>query len=174
MPNEEVFIMDKNGQEVGPDEIGELVVRGSNVMQGYWNSPQETKLRFKPGDHPTEKLLYTGDLFCRDKDGYLYFVGRMDDMIKTRGERVSPKEIENCICELEGVSAAAVIGVANEIFGKAIKAFIIPDKNRSIDEDAILRHCQKNLEPFMIPKYVEFRKDLPKTSSGKIDKKRLS
>ena len=174
MPNEEVFIVDKNGQEVGPDEIGELVVRGSNVMQGYWNAPQETSLRFRPGKHPGETLLYTGDLFRRDKDGYLYFVGRMDDMIKTRGERVSPKEIENCIFELKGVSAVAVIGVPDDIFGQAIKALVVLNKSGKLNEDDVLRHCQKNLEPFMVPKYVEFHKDIPKTSSGKINKKRLS
>ena len=173
MPNEEVFIVDDKGRKSGPNEIGELVVRGSNVMQGYWNAARETKLRFKPGKHPRETLLYTGDLFRRDHDGFLYFVGRTDDMIKTRGERVSPKEIENCICELNGVSAAAVIGVPDDIFGQAVKAFVVLDRNNEKDESDVLSHCQKNLESFMVPKYVQFRKQLPKTSSGKVDKKRL-
>jgi amino acid adenylation domain-containing protein len=174
MPNEEVFIVDSKGREVGPDEIGELVVRGSNVMQGYWNAPQETKLCFKPGKRPGETLLYTGDLFSRDNDGFLYFVGRTDDMIKTKGERVSPKEIENCLCELKGVSAAAVIGVPDEMFGQAIMAFVVLEKRVEMDESNVLRHCQKNLESFMVPKYIEFKKQLPKTSSGKVDKKRLA
>ena len=96
---------------------GELVVRGSNVMQGYWNAPAETSKRFKPGRYPGERLLYSGDFFKRDQDGYLYFVARKDDMIKTKGERVSPKEIENVLCELEGIVEAAVIGVPDAILG---------------------------------------------------------
>jgi amino acid adenylation domain-containing protein len=174
IPNEEVFIVDSKGREVGSDVIGELVVRGSNVMKGYWNSPEETKLRFKPGKHPGETLLYTGDLFRKDHDGYLYFVGRTDDMIKSKGERISPKEIENCICELDRVATAAVVGVPDEILGQAIKAYVVLDERLEFGEDTVLKHCQKNLESFMVPKYIEFQKQLPKTPSGKIDKKRLS
>jgi len=174
IPNEEVFIVDGNGQEVGPNKIGELVVRGSNVMQGYWNAPQETKLRFKPGKHFRETLLYTGDLFRRDNDGFLYFIGRTDDIIKTQGERVSPKEIENCICELKGVSETAVIGLPDDLSGQVIKAFVVPDKHHKIREVDVLRHCKKNLEVFMVPRYIEIRKQLPKTSSGKVDKTRLA
>ncbi|MCK5349489.1 MAG: AMP-binding protein, partial [Desulfobacula sp.] len=108
MPNEEVFIHDSQGNELGPGEIGELVVRGSNVMQGYWNAPEETAKTFKPGRYRGETLLYTGDLFKKDDDGLLYFVSRKDDMIKTKGERVSPKEIENVLCEMDGILEAAV------------------------------------------------------------------
>ena len=173
IPNEEVFIVNKNGQEVKPREIGELVVRGSNVMQGYWNDPEETARVFRPGRYRGETLLYTGDLFKKDEDGYLYFVSRKDDLIKTKGERVSPKEIENVLCEIDGVVEAAVIGVPDEIFGRAIKALVVNHKGSDLNENQIKKHCMQNLEPFMIPKYVEFRKTLPKTTSGKIDKKKL-
>jgi len=174
MPNEEVFIVNEEGQEVGPDEVGELVIRGSNVMQGYWNAPEETARTFRPGRYRGETLLYSGDLFRRDKQGFLYFVARKDDLIKTKGERVSPKEIENVLCEMEGVVEAAVIGVPDEIFGQAIKAFIVKDKKSELTEEKVLRYCMKELEPFMVPKYTEFRDSLPKSPSGKIDKKNLS
>ena len=174
MPNEEIFIVNENGQEVGPDEVGELVIRGSNVMQGYWNAPEETARTFRPGRYRGETLLYSGDLFKRDKQGFLYFVARKDDLIKTKGERVSPKEIENALCEMEGVIEAAVIGVPDEIIGQAIKAFIVKDKRIELTEEKIMRYCMKELEPFMVPKYTEFRDSLPKSPSGKIDKKNLS
>ena len=173
MSNEEVFVVDENGHEVGPDIVGELVVRGANVMQGYWNSPEETARTFRPGRYRGETLLYTGDLFKRDNDGFLYFVGRKDDMIKTKGERVSPKEIENILCGLEGVSEVAAIGVPDNIFGQAIKVFIVANKNATITTEDIMRFCTKNLESFLLPKYIEFILSMPKTTSGKIDKKML-
>lgn len=95
-------------------------------------------------------------------------------MIKSKGERISPKEVENALCEMEGVFEAAVIGVPDEIFGQAIKAFIVPGKNNNLDEKQILKHCTENLEPFMVPKYIEFCDSFPKSTSGKIDKKQLS
>jgi acyl-CoA ligase (AMP-forming) (exosortase A-associated) len=173
MPNEEVFIVDENGQEVAPGQIGELVVRGANVMQGYWNSPETTARTFRPGRYRGETLLYSGDLFKRDEEGFLYFVGRKDDMIKTKGERVSPKEVENMLCSLEGISEAAVIGVPDDILGQAIKAFIVRSSNAALTTEDIQRHCTKNLEPFLVPKHVQFIESLPKTNSGKIDKKSL-
>jgi len=173
MPNEEVFIVNDRGEELGPGKIGELVVRGSNVMQGYWNSQEETALRFRPGSSRGDAMLYTGDLFKKDEEGFLYFVARKDDLIKTKGERVSPKEIENTLCELNGVAEAAVIGVPDDIFGQAIKAIIVLKKNTGITEKAIMKYCMNNLESFMIPKYLEFRKSFPKSPSGKVDKKQL-
>lgn len=153
--------------------MGELVVRGSNVMQGYWNDPEETARVFRPGRYPGETLLYTGDLFKKDEEGYLYFIARKDDLIKTKSERVSPKEIENVLYEINGVIEAAVIGVPDEILGQAIKAFIITNEKSELTDRDVMKYCMQNLEPFMIPKYVEFRSTLPKTASGKIDKKKL-
>jgi acyl-CoA synthetase (AMP-forming)/AMP-acid ligase II len=173
IPNEEVFVVDESGNEVPPGEVGELVIRGSNVMQGYWNAPEETARRYRPGRYRGETLLYSGDLFRRDEEGYLYFVARKDDMIKTKGERVSPKEIESALCELEGVAEAAVIGVPDEIFGQAIKAFVVQKKGAGLVDKDVLSYCTKSLEPFMVPKYVEFIESFPKSPSGKIDKKEL-
>jgi len=173
MPNEEVFIVNERGEKLGPGEIGELVVRGSNVMQGYWNAPEETALTYLPGRYRGDAMLYTGDLFKKDEEGFLYFVARKDDLIKTKGERVSPKEIENTLCELEGVVEAAVIGVPDDIFGQAIKAFIVNKKDNELTEKEVLKYCAQSLESFMIPKYVEFRDSFPKSPSGKIGKKQL-
>jgi amino acid adenylation domain-containing protein len=173
IPNEEVFVVDEKGNDLPPGEVGELVIRGSNVMAGYWNAPEETAKRYRPGRRPGETLLYSGDLFRRDSEGFLYFVARKDDMIKTKGERVSPKEIENALCELEGVAEAAVIGVPDDIFGQAIKAFIVKHSRGEVTEQSVLKHCARTLEPFMVPRYVVFMDAFPKNESGKIDKKRL-
>jgi amino acid adenylation domain-containing protein len=173
MPNCEVFVLDQEGRETEPDQVGELVIRGANVMQGYWRSPEETARRFRPGRYRGDVLLYSGDLFRRDKEGFLYFVGRRDDMIKTKGERVSPKEIENVICELTGVAEAAVIGVPDDILGQAVKAILVLSDNAILSKNNVLNHCRQNLEPFMVPKHIEFRDAIPKTSTGKIDKKPL-
>jgi acyl-CoA synthetase (AMP-forming)/AMP-acid ligase II len=173
MPNEEVFIVDEKGDEVAPGDIGQLMVRGSNVMQGYWRDPEETAKRFRPGKTSAETLLYTGDLFRRDEEGFLYFIARNDDMIKTKGERVSPKEIENVLLDIDGVVEAAVVGVTDEIFGQAIKAFIVV-KDHNVNENVVLKHCAQMLESFMVPKYIEFKDILPKTSTGKLDKKLLT
>ena len=174
IPNEEVFIVDEHGSVVPPGVVGELVVRGANVMQGYWRDAEETAKRFRPGKTPHERLLYSGDLFRRDEEGFLYFVARNDDMIKTKGERVSPKEIENVLCEMEGVAEAAVIGMPDDVFGQAIKAFVVGIDHGGVSEQAILKHCSQNLEPFMVPKSVVILDSFPKNASGKIDKKRLS
>jgi len=170
MPNEEVYIVNENGEKVGPGEVGELVVRGSNVMLGYWELPEETAKVLKPGLYPWERILYTGDLFKMDEEGFLYFVGRKDDIIKCRGEKVSPKEIENVLYNLEGVLEATVLGVPDEILGEAVKAFVVLKEGVTLSEKEILRHCSKNLEDFMVPKYVELVEALPKTESGKITK----
>jgi acyl-CoA synthetase (AMP-forming)/AMP-acid ligase II len=170
MPNEEVWIVDKDGSRVGPGVVGELVVRGSNVMRGYWGKPEETDRVLRAGLYPGEKVLYTGDLFRMDEEGYLYFVGRQDDMIKSKGERISPKEIENCLHAMEGVSEAAVIGIPHDIFGQAVKAFIAFKDGHTAREQEIIQYCRKNLEDFMVPEAVQFMKSLPKNPNGKIDK----
>jgi len=109
-----------------------------------------------------------------DEEGYLYFVSRKDDLIKTKGERVSPKEIEGVLCDMEGVLEAGAIGVPDEIAGQAVKAFICFEKGNERTEEDILKHCAMHLEPFMMPKYFELRQSLPKLANGKIDKKSLS
>jgi len=174
MPNTEAFIVDEQGNKITkPGVVGELVVQGPNVMVGYWNKPKETDEAIKPGKNPGDRWLYSGDLFTMDEDGDLYFFGRKDDMIKTAGEKISPKEIENALYDIEDVIEAAVIGVPDEILGKAIKAVVALKRGSNLTENEIILRCSKNLENFMVPKYVEIRQELPKTSTGKISKKDL-
>lgn len=174
MPNEEVYIVDGNGDRVAPGVVGELVVRGSNVMSGYWEEPQETEQRLRPGPLPWEKVLYTGDLFRMDEEGYLYFIGRKDDIIKTGGEKVSPREVEDVLYGLDGVFEAAVIGVDDPIMGQVIKAVIAVSSGSALSSQDVLRHCARHLESFKVPHVVEFRPALPKTANGKIDRMEIA
>ncbi|MGE5293719.1 MAG: class I adenylate-forming enzyme family protein [Solirubrobacterales bacterium] len=172
MPNCEVRVVDESGNEVGPGKAGELIIRGSNVMQGYWQDRETTARVYRPDPRSASRWLHSGDCFRTDEEGRLYFLGRKDDMIKTRGERVSPKEVEDALCELEDVAEAAVIGVPDEILGQAIKAFVVT-RTGGLVEKAVLRHCADRLFPFMVPKYVEFIAALPKNANGKIDRRIL-
>ena len=169
IPGTEVWLVDENGRRLGPNAVGELVIRGGHVMRGYWEAPEATAERFRPGPVPGETVCYSGDLFWMDEGGYLQFVGRKDDIIKSRGEKVAPKEIENVLYGLPGVVEAAVIGVPDAILGQAIKAIVVT-RDAELTENDVLHHCRANLEDFMIPEYVEFRDALPKTTSGKIRK----
>jgi amino acid adenylation domain-containing protein len=173
IPNTEAFVIDANGERAAPGVVGELVVRGAHVMKGYWEDPEATSRVLRPGPHPWEKLLYTGDLFRADEDGYLYFVGRRDDIIKSRGEKVSPKEVENVLYALPGVREAAVVGVPDPILGMAIKAILVVAPDAGLEAEDVIRHCKQRLEDFMVPKFLEFRDELPKTESGKISRRRL-
>lgn len=170
IPNTEAFVVDDLGQPVPPDTPGELVIRGPHVMQGYWENSEATNRMLRPGFNPWEKLLYTGDLFRRDAEGFLYFVGRKDDIIKTRGEKVAPKEVEAVLHACPGVAEAVVIGIPDPILGHAIGALIVlSDPN--LTQREILRHCQANLEDFMVPKIIEFRSELPRTDTGKVSRR---
>jgi len=174
MPNQEMWIVDERGQRLPPGgHTGELVVRGAHLMRGYWNQPDATAQKLRPGPVPGETVLHTGDLFRVDADGWFYFVSRKDDVIKTRGEKVSPREVENVLHALDGVLAAAVIGVADGLLGQAVKAFVVKKPGAELDEQGVLRHCARHLEDFAVPKQVEFLEDLPKTPNAKIDKQAL-
>jgi acyl-coenzyme A synthetase/AMP-(fatty) acid ligase len=142
-------------------------------MRGYWGDEAATAERYRPGPLPGERVCYAGDLFRMDNEGFLYFVARRDDIIKSRGEKVAPKEVENVLHALSGVVEAAVVGVPDPVLGQAIKAFVVVDGQR-LSETEVLAHCRANLEDYMVPKYVEFRRELPKTESGKIKKTDLS
>lgn len=169
IPGTEVWIEDEEGNRLGAGQVGELVVRGRHVMRGYWGDEELSAQRFRPGRIPGERLCYTGDLFSMDEEGYFYFIARKDDIIKSRGEKVSPKEVENVLYKIHGVQEVAVIGVNDAILGQAIKAVIVKN-NSDLTETDVLRFCRNHLEDFMIPKYVQFVDELPKTSSGKIKK----
>jgi long-chain acyl-CoA synthetase len=172
MDNVEVFVVDDKGRR-SEHGVGELVIRGSNVMQGYWNRPEETAVALRPGLLPGEQVLYTGDLFRIDPDGYLYFLARTDDVIKSRGEKVSPKEVETVLHDLPGVIEAAVVGAPDPIQGHSVKAFVWADPAAGLTERDVVRHCAERLEDFMVPRLVQFVAEMPKTPNGKIDRARL-
>jgi acyl-CoA synthetase (AMP-forming)/AMP-acid ligase II len=175
MPNTEAWLEDDAGHRIGaPDEVGELIVRGTHVMPGYWNRPDESAKTLRPGRYPFERELKTGDLFRRDADGHLYFVSRKDDLIKTGGERVGPREVEDAIQSLPGVKEAAVIGVPDEVLGFAIKAFVVVREGASLTAADIVKGCQARIERYMVPKHVEFRSELPRTATGKLSKRDLA
>jgi long-chain acyl-CoA synthetase len=174
MPNTEVCLVAEDDTIINqPGKVGELLVRGANVMQGYWNLPIETTDVLQiigQGD----RWLRTKDLFKMDPDGYLYFVARKDDLIKTGGELVSPKEIEDILSELGGVSQVAVVGIAHEFLGQAIKVAIVLIPGSELTEQDILAYCSLHLQKQMIPKYIEILPELPKTLTGKIDRQKIS
>jgi amino acid adenylation domain-containing protein len=173
MPNVHVLVVDEDGNPVPPGVVGELAVRGSNVMVGYWNRPDETATAIRPGRFPWERVLFTGDLFTMDEEGFLYFVSRKDDIIKSRGEKVSPKEVEGIIHELAGIREVVVAGVDDPILGQAVKAFVVRVEGSDVTEKEIIKHCASRLETFMVPRDIEFREALPTTVTGKLRRNAL-
>ena len=174
IPGTEVWVEDAEGNECAPGEVGELMVRGPHVMQGYWNDAEATAKRLRPGRWHWERELMTGDLFKRDAEGYLYFVGRKDDMIKSRGEKVAPREVEEVLYAVPGVRDAAVIGVPDKLLGSAIHAYVSVFEDAELDERTLKRACAAKLEDYMVPQRIEIREELPRSTAGKIDKLTLS
>lgn len=172
IPGTEAWIEGDDGRKLGPDEVGELVVRGRHVMRGYWEEPGLSARRFREHPEPSQRVCCSGDLFKQDSEGFFYFVGRKDDIIKSRGEKVAPREVENVLYAAPGVLEAAVVGIPDPVLGQAVKAFVVVN-DYSVTQQTILAHCRRNLEDLMVPKHIEFRTELPKSSNGKIDKRRL-
>jgi amino acid adenylation domain-containing protein len=174
IPNTEMWIVDEDDRRVGPGVVGQLVIRGATVMRGYWGKPEATARKLRAGPLPGEQVLYTGD-YCRiDAEGYLYFIGRSDEIIKSRGEKVAPKEVENVLMDIPGVREAAVIGVPDELLGQAVKAFVVIEQGRTLGEKQLQKECQRRLESFMVPKWIVIVPSLPRTNTAKLDKGALS
>ncbi len=176
IPGTEFWVIDADGARHDRSAEGELVVRGSHIMAGYWRKPEATARYLRPGPFHSEVLFHTGDHCRLDEEGYLYFIARLDEVIKTRGEKVAPREVEAALERLEGVRECAVIGVADDILGSAVKAFVVlsdEHRGRYTERDIALKLGQV-LEAYMVPKHVEFRDALPKTAMGKIVKKGLA
>ena len=161
IPNVEVIVADEHGHRLPTGVQGQIAARGTNIMMGYWKSPDATAEVLKHG------FYYTGDLGYEDADGYIFLTGRARDIIKAGGNRISAKEIEDCVLEIPGVLEAAVIGVPDEVLGEAIKAFVVRC-NETLSEEEVKGHLQRRLPSFKHPKWIQFRHDLPKNQSGKI------
>jgi acyl-CoA synthetase (AMP-forming)/AMP-acid ligase II len=171
IPNQEMWLVDENGARVFGAGEGELVVRGAHVMRGYWRQPDLTNAKLQPGTIAGERVLHTGDLFRVDDEGFFYFVARKDDIIKTRGEKVSPREVEDALTAHPVVIEAAVIGVDDEVLGQAVHAYVTTAS--AVEERELLRWCAERIEDFAVPKRVFLRDALPKNDNGKIDKRAL-
>ncbi len=174
IPGTEVMVLDDAGTPVAPGQVGKLYVRGAHVMLGYWNQPEKSAHMLKLGRLPGERVLCTHDLFTVDEDGYLYFVGRSDDIIKCRGEKVSPIEVEAVLFGIGGIREAAVIGVPHPVLGQAVHAYVNLADGSKLDEHEVKRICAEKLEAYMVPQRVVFLPELPKSANGKIDKKALA
>ncbi len=175
IPDTEILVLNEQGQLCKPGEIGELVHRGPTVSLGYWNRPEDTARALRPnpllppemGD--CEKVCYSGDLVKTDEDGFLYFIGRRDTMIKSSGFRISPTEVEEVLFQTGKLRGAAVIGVPDDVLGQTIKAFVVPRDGEPIATEALQAHCAEKMPRYMVPKTIEVLGEMPKTSSGKVD-----
>jgi acyl-CoA synthetase (AMP-forming)/AMP-acid ligase II len=168
MRNVELWIEDADGRRLPPGQTGEMIVRGPTLMAGYWNDPEGTAKALIPGPYPWERVLRTRDLFMMDRDGYFHFVARSDELIKSKGEKVSPVEVEDVIYTLDAVLENRVIGVPDEVLGQAIRAEIVLKDGRTLTVQDVKAHCRRFLEDFKIPTVVAFVESLPKTQGGKI------
>jgi long-chain acyl-CoA synthetase len=172
IPGTDAFVLDDDGAPVEAGDVGVLHVRGPHIMMGYWRAPKLTAEKLKEGPGG-ERTMSTLDHFTLDADGDLYFVDRTDDIIKTRGEKVSSVEVENALHDVSGIRQAAVVGVPDELLGEAVRAFVLLDEGAELTELDVIRECRSRLENFMVPRDVVFMTELPHTDSGKIRKKSL-
>ncbi|MFM9886188.1 MAG: acyl-CoA ligase (AMP-forming), exosortase A system-associated [Burkholderiales bacterium] len=181
IPNAEILVLREDGTHCAPDESGELVHRGALVGMGYWNDPEKTAERYKPvpgreaGLVFPEMAVFSGDNVRMDEDGFLYFIGRRDEMIKTSGYRVSPTEIEEVLYATQMVGELAAFGVSHPTLGQAIVVIATPKPGESLDGAALLTACRDHLPAYMIPARIDVRDGpLPRNPNGKIDRKLLS
>jgi long-chain acyl-CoA synthetase len=167
IPSTKVSIRDDDGRELPVGEIGEICIKGPQVMEGYWHRPDETEKVMLPGG-----WLRTGDVGRFDERGYVFIEDRKKDMINVSGFNVYPNEIENVVVEMDGILEAAAIGVTDEHSGEVVKIYAVR-KNNSVNEQDVLDYCRENLTNYKRPKSVEFRDELPKTNVGKILRRAL-
>ncbi len=175
IPNTEILVVNEQGQACKPGEVGELVHRGPTVSMGYWGQPELTAKVLRP--HPFsdlgagngERVCYSGDLVTMDEDGFLYFTGRRDNMIKSSGFRISPSEVEEVLFQSGMLREAAVIGIPDGTLGDIIKAYVAPRDGASIDPDTLLGFCAERMPRYMIPKSIQIMQSLPKAPNGKVD-----
>jgi long-chain acyl-CoA synthetase len=167
IPSTEAMICDDDGKELGVGEIGEICIRGPQIMEGYWQQPEETRKVMLPGG-----WFRTGDVGRMDEKGFFYIEDRKKDMILVSGFNVYPNEIEGVAVEMDGILEAAAVGVADEKSGEAIKLFVVRS-DPSVTQEQVLAHCRENLTGYKMPREIEFRDELPKTNVGKILRRAL-
>lgn len=165
--NVEVRIVNKADADVEPGEIGEIIVKGDNVMKGYWQLPMETEKSIKNG------WLYTGDMGTVDEKGYIFIVDRKKDMIISGGENIYPREVEEVLYEHPAILEAAVIGIFDDKWGESVKAFVVLKPQEKVSGNEIISFCKKNMASYKKPKSVEFMDSLPRNPTGKVLKNKL-
>ena len=176
IPNVETYVIDPEIGVCGPGQQGELVHRGSLISMGYWGKPEATaeKIRSCPELRDLigeEKVLYSGDIVRIDADGYYWFVGRRDAMIKSSGFRISPTEVEEIVFRSELVGDVIAFGVEDELVGHAVEIAVTPKGSTPLDEETLLRYCRQNMPRYMVPRRVHrWNGEFPKTGSGKVDR----
>lgn len=175
IPDTEILVVNERGEECKPGEIGELVHRGPTVSMGYWGNEEATNKVLRPNPLASselgaqERVCYSGDLVRKDEDGFLYFVGRRDTMIKCSGHRISPTEVEEVLFQSGQIRQAAVIGIPDDVMGQVIKAFVVPRNEIHLEVSKLLAYCSERVPRYMVPRHVDVLEELPKTSSGKVD-----
>ena len=185
IPNAEVLVLREDGSECAPNEPGELVQRGALVGMGYWNDPEKTAERYKPlpagvagreaGIVIPELAVFSGDTVRRDDEGYLYFIGRRDEMIKTSGYRVSPNEVEEILYATQLVGECAAFGIEHPALGQAIRVVVTAPAGATLDLEALQAECRRRMPAYMVPTQFDVAEGpLPRNPNGKIDRKALS
>ena len=180
IPNADIMVINERGEECTAHEPGELVHRGTLVSLGYWNDQERTDERFKLAPcrireiRAPEMAVWSDDIVRKDDEGFLYFIGRRDDMIKTSGYRVSPSEVEEAAYSCGMLAEAAAIGVAHHQLGQAIVLICVSRNKLEDDEKAVIKHCKHQLPSYMVPSTVIFVESLPRNPNGKIDRKVLA
>jgi long-chain acyl-CoA synthetase len=173
IPGSSAIVVDEQGRAVLAGVPGELVVRGPHVMAGYWNRAEATRLALAPLPGTREAALRTGDLFRTDREGFLYFIERMDDVIKSGGEKVAPRVVEQVIAELPDVAEVSAFGMPDDVLGEIVAAVVTPADGASLTREQVLRHCHRRLDAHHIPKVVQVRDRLPTTATGKVSRRVL-
>jgi acyl-CoA ligase (AMP-forming) (exosortase A-associated) len=181
IPNAEILVLREDGTPCAPNEPGELVQRGALVGMGYWNDPEKTAERYRPlpgresGLVQPEIAVFSGDTVRMDEEGFLYFIGRRDEMIKTSGYRVSPNEVEEAIYATQRVAECAAFGVEHPTLGQAIVVVATAPDREALDAQTVIAACRERLPVYMVPAHVEIRqRSLPRNPNGKIDRKLLA
>lgn len=179
IPDTDIWVVTPDGKETAPGEPGELIHRGPTVALGYWGDPEKTAAVYKPNPFAPEGMLgrdivvYSGDLVTRDEEGYMYFVGRRDEQIKTEGYRVSPQEVEDLLCSSPYVHEAAVFGKKDPVLGHRIVAVVSSNGNGDASPENIKAFVGEKAPHYMVPRDIHVLSELPRTSSGKLDRSTL-
>ena len=167
VPHLDVRVVDENGGDAAPDQLGEICLKGPKVFKGYWKNPEATAEAIREG------WFHTGDIGTVDKDGYLYIMDRKKDMIISGGENIASPEVERVVYEIPGVLEAAVVGIPHPKWLEVPKAYVVPKPGEHLSKQEIIDHCLKKLAKFKVPKEIEFIDALPRNPSGKVLKREL-